>query len=267
MVSFSILSINGEVGFLVGDAKKYFAYFPLRKTIVELTDVAYQILQNGDNSKYAEIKAEIYNFVARNDLALIEDIPKVDLQNNVLGLALSESCNLKCSYCHAEAGANKSIDKEIIDYAIDTAIKKCTETKQQFYLVFLGSGEPTVNWNKLKYCVLKVKTLCDSNNIPFHISMATNGVFGDAKRVFILENFRRITLSLDGPPEIHDKNRIRLNGKGSFENAFETAKFFYERKFPIRLRSTISSTDVGKMLYIYEYFQNHFPKLIFRLNH
>jgi uncharacterized protein len=68
-------------------------------------------------------------------------------------------------------------------------------------------------------------------------------------------------LSLDGPPEIHDKNRIRLNGKGSFENAFETAKFFYERKFPIRLRSTISSTDVGKMLYIYEYFQNHFPKI------
>lgn len=258
----SSLHIKGEEGFLIGYNYDYLIYFPLRQTIVEVTEDAFQILKQNqaDSLVRAEIEEQLFSIASQNPFFEIEDIPTIDKENNVLGLALTTACNLRCIYCHAEAGTtNKFIDNDVIDASIEEVFQWCKQNDQGFYLIFTGSGEPTLNWKALTLAVEKAKEICFNDNVPLHISMASNGVYGDVKRRYILQNFSRITLSIDGTPDIHDASRFNSRGEGSFKTAFETARFLFNSAFPIRLRSTISAEHAHRMLEIYEFLQSQLP--------
>lgn len=59
--------------------------------------------------------------------------------------------------------------------------------------------------------------------------MTTNAVLlTDAMMRFFRENDVLLTVSLDGPQNIHDKSRIFANGKGSFEIVYRNLCYFKE---------------------------------------
>lgn len=255
------VNIDGNEGFAIGFRDKFLVYFPLRQTIFEVSETAFQILNKcpkGTNERM-KLETKIAFEISHSPILSIEGIPSIDKENNVLGLALTTACNLQCSYCHADAGNNKHMGKSVIDGAIEKTFTWCKDNSQGFYLIFTGSGEPTMNWEGLTYAVEKAKNLCSKEDVPLFISMATNGFYGDIKRTFILSNFSRVTLSLDGPADVHDSNRITTSKKKSFATVFTTAKFFYNNKVNFRLRSTVSAKYSHRMLEIYEFFQSEFP--------
>lgn len=257
----SMININTEEGFLINNSKDYIIYFPLRQTILNVTEEGFHILklEQKNSKKRADIENVIYKKIILNPKYRFENKSKNNTGFNVLGLALTTSCNLRCKYCHAQAGKNFYMDTQIIEDSIQQIFKLCEINKQGMYLVFTGSGEPTQNWDALANTVLKTKMFCNKSQLPIHISMASNGVFDDVKRSFIFEHFSRITLSLDGPKYIHDEFRVNAHGEGTFDKVFDTVKFFFYNKFPIRIRSTIAAKNAGRMLEIYEFFQKEFP--------
>jgi len=57
-----------------------------------------------------------------------------------------------------------------------------------------------------------------ANDANFVYSVTTNGTLLDVERIrFLVQNRFGITISLDGPKEIHDQNRVFGGGKGSFD--------------------------------------------------
>ena len=70
--------------------------------------------------------------------------------------------------------------------------------------------------------------------------MATNGFYGDEIRQYVVENFRNVSLSLDGPAFIQNRHRPTASGTASFQGVFETAKYFVVHGFPFAFRATVS---------------------------
>jgi uncharacterized protein len=251
-----------KTGFLVANQKDYLLYFPLERSVFRISELAESILSQENLGTEKRRLIDHLNQVLRSKTTTqIAPIPNIDLENNVLGLALTTACTLRCTYCHADAGSNIFISEQLIDDSIDYVFNFCKEHNQAFYLVFTGSGEPTANWKGLTRAVERASQLCKSANLDLHISMATNGVYGDEKRQYIAEKFSRVTISLDGSKSIHDVCRVKPDGTGSFEAAFATAKYFYTRNFPFRIRATVSKQASSRMLETYEFFKSEFPNI------
>jgi uncharacterized protein len=133
---------------------------------------------------------------------------------------LTNRCNMRCKYCifsgkyrYLRTHRNKEISKENAIRAVDYFIMNCTR-KERPFVTFYG-GEPFLMFNLFKYIVDYVK----SHGKDFHFSLTTNGTLLNDYKIqsYLIENNISINVSLDGPKHIHDKNRLMLNGDGSFD--------------------------------------------------
>jgi uncharacterized protein len=256
----SKLSLGADDGYLISDGHKHLIYFPLRSLILQISPKAREIIRSTHDPRRRN--AALEQIQGQLKQAERFTFPKAEDAHgsNVLGIALTRACNLCCPYCHADAGVTKDFTrKEIINSAISLVLQNCQQRNKDFFLVFTGSGEPTVNWNGLRRTLESAKSQCTRHGVKLHSIMSTNGFYGAAKREYIRSNLSRVSLSLDGPQELHDENRRTRTGKGSFAIVFETASYFYKEKFPFGIRVTVSRKAVGTMLSTFEFFQDNFP--------
>ncbi|MEW6509253.1 MAG: radical SAM protein [Bacteroidota bacterium] len=184
-----------------------------------------------------------------------------------LAIGLTNNCTLGCLYCHAEADKNKIIDTRYIDHAIEYAFQNASKTPRKILTVsFAVGGEPTMGWSLFKSTINKIREreqrkYCNVNKV--YLSMTTNCYYGKDKRKYISENFDTLTLSLDGPKEIHDIHRPTRNDTSSYEIVKESCEFFIKStSVKVGIRSTVSSISVQKLSdivqYFYELFGNRF---------
>lgn len=137
---------------------------------------------------------------------------------SILYLIVSSSCNLKCRYCFIDESEKTDCTKDKI---MDKRVALCATQKFIEYIknysitnpqiIFYG-GEPFLGWDCIKECVEYVK----NNSIKIDFSIVTNGTLIDQEKAkFIAENNINIGISVDGPKEINDKNRLFKNNNSS----------------------------------------------------
>lgn len=183
-------------------------------------------------------------------------------------LEVTQSCNLRCSYCiysgnykdfrnHSQLKMDFKIAKNSLDYFF-SLITSSKRTKK-FGNIFIGffGGEPLLAFDLIERCVEYVKKVIFKKHyikdrIYFHIT--TNGtLIKDKIERFLVDNDFLIALSLDGPQEEHDKNRLFPGGKGSFYklwNNIERLKKLYPEYFGKNIFFTVTlnyNHDLEKM--------------------
>lgn len=157
-----------------------------------------------------------------------------------LVLNVTEGCNLKCKYCvyFSEAYLHYqrqyqdkmdfSIAKKAIDYYIEgyKKVKKGSPYKRGA-ITFYG-GEPLLNFKLIKEIINYLKSIGEDNS--FIYSITTNGTLLTNEIIdFLVTNDFVISVSLDGPEEIHDNNRKYIDGRGSFSTVIKNILQLRER--------------------------------------
>lgn len=147
-----------------------------------------------DNRAFLNVKNTINNNI-KNKITLMYLIP-----NN--------NCNLMCKYCFIGKLNNKNPQKmseETMKIAVDKfATHLNSISKRSGEIVFYG-GEPLINFELIKKCV----NYCKANKYNFKFSIVSNAtLLNDKMMNFIKENKIGLGISIDGPKEINDKNRI-----------------------------------------------------------
>lgn len=140
-------------------------------------------------------------------------------------LQVTQQCNLRCEYCVYSGSYNnrihddKSMGFDIAKRGIDFLIENSSESNM-INIGFYG-GEPLLRPDFIIQCVEYAKEQAEGRNIFFN--MTTNGTLLKGKTAdYMAENDIHILVSLDGPEEIHDKNRkFASNGKGTFKVIME----------------------------------------------
>ena len=264
----SLPKINTELFIIPHKKNSYIIYAPLRKSAFVANAKVVNLLANLkyrrqnytiDNSLVAILRN--LDIISKNrekiPISKFRDKPK----STEITLFLTTNCNLRCSYCYADSGSTRKkfmqidIAKRGIDFIVKNAVKK---KERQIKLNFHGGGEPTTNWEVMKWVHNYANQQANNYNIKVISSLATNGVLNDDQTKWIIKNISGCSVSFDGLPEIHDRYRTMVTGLGSSKYVIKTLHEFDRVKFQYGIRLTVTHDSIEKLPNSIKYISTNF---------
>lgn len=135
---------------------------------------------------------------------------------------LTNSCNMCCVYCQAQDSGQEIkgvMNKETARKAVDIALQSPNEN---LTFEFQG-GEPLINFEIIKYIVEYTNEVNRSKNVYFTV-VSNTLLLSDEMISFFAENSISVSTSLDGNREIHNANRPKKIGGGTYEEVCQNMK-------------------------------------------
>lgn len=133
----------------------------------------------------------------------------------ILGLA----CNFACPYCYegSQKGSH-AMDDATADQAI-SFIRSRFRSGHNKLIINLYGGETLLYADRIRYLADALKPFCEAQGGEFQMVAVTNGSLLTGEMVESLKpyglSYAKVTL--DGPPENHNKQRPFKNGSPSFD--------------------------------------------------
>lgn len=166
-------------------------------------------------------------------------------------LNTNTGCNLSCTYCYKEDLTTPSQGNKM---SYETAIKSIemllaeSPDQRQYNVVFFG-GEPLTNMPLIRdvvaYCEQRFAEL--ESEVSFTMTTNATMLTEDLVEWFNAHRFG-LTISMDGPKAMHDKNRITVGGQGTYDVVKQKVAMLLERydSRPVGCRVTLTHgiTDV-----------------------
>lgn len=150
------------------------------------------------------------------------DVSRFPLGSLVLNVA--NKCNLHCTYCYEPDAAKYSaapvqMTPETARASVDFLFQKAGGN-QEVNVIFFG-GEALLNFKLMREIVAYATVKGQETGKKVDFSLTTNGtLLTDEIIDFFQEHRFGITVSMDGPPELHDKRRIFLTAKGQTRGSY-----------------------------------------------
>lgn len=200
---------------------------------------------------------EINNFIKEQSL----DLNKPHFK--VFYMIVTTACNLRCKYCYLSTMVNekprhmtKETAKKCLEYFYNY-MKKIKIEKPR--LVIYG-GEPLLNKEVTKFIISEIRKKTKTKEIPpTTIVFISNGVLLDKEMAkFLKENKVLVAISLDGPKEINDKNRIYRNNKGTYDDIIKAINLLNKEGIKPTISCTITKNNVNKLDEIIPWMYNKF---------
>ncbi|MBU4177611.1 MAG: radical SAM protein [Desulfobulbaceae bacterium] len=127
-----------------------------------------------------------------------------------LTINTSQSCNLDCSYCYAGGGYYGGKSLLMDDRQVLASLMQIVQKHNDIRLVQFIGGEPLLNLPAIRTLCKKVNNLVTTGalkNQP-RFGVVTNLTILTEKHLEVLREFEiTVTVSIDGPDYIHDKQR------------------------------------------------------------
>jgi uncharacterized protein len=180
---------------------------------------------------------------------LIDDMPLNAPAVHALSLAVAQKCNLGCTYCYAAQGTfgsrAKNMPLETANRAVDLLLEE-TGGGGKATLAFLG-GEPLVNRTVIYAATERAAELARRRNIALSFSITTNGTLVNEADAAFFETYGfAVTVSLDGPREVHDRLRPYKGGAGSYDRIMHNVRPLLkcQRRMQVSARVTMTPDNL-----------------------
>ena len=166
---------------------------------------------------------------------VIEKYQKKLLNGQTMITAIIEPvsrCNLACKYCAANAWYNRPPFKVISKKVIDDFIEKLSDyaIRNRVYGELLMHGYEPLQAGIETFAYVQDKAKETGLDQYFRFGTQTNGVLiNDEWADFFYKNGWGVGVSIDGPKEYHDANRVFPNGKGTYDLAMRGALLLKEK--------------------------------------
>lgn len=156
----------------------------------------------------------------------VEDV----IENNMtkLTLQVTQNCNFRCEYCvysgsyHNRVHNNKRMDWNTAKTALDFLYKH-SKNASEMTVSFYG-GEPLLEIDLIKQCVDYTRVKFKGKMLRFNLTTNASLLTDDIIQYMQKENFL-LTISLDGPQDVHDKNRTFADGRrGTYDVVIDNIK-------------------------------------------
>ena len=208
-----------------------------------------------------ELVEEMYGaraIVTENTPHAQVEAPPEDFPIQSLVMNLTNQCNLSCQYCYefgedkvaTPEGKPKFMDLETAKASVEFLLEQ-SKGRQTVHITFFG-GETLMNFPLLKGVVTYANQRAAEQGRSIDFSLTTNAtLLTPAIIEFLSQNRIGVTVSMDGPPELHDKLRVFANGRGSYDIIAPRVRALIEnhRTRPITARVTLTAgvTDVVRI--------------------
>lgn len=163
-----------------------------------------------------------------------------------LGIIPTRGCNMACGYCDfaAPKTAGRTMSLELARASVDAYLALLGEAGRSEGQVHFFGGEPFRAADVVEHVVEYARLRASAFGVALHLEATTNGLFGAGRARWVADRFGTIVLSLDGPPEIQDRQRPLLNGRPSFEAVLKTARILSAGPVGLIVRSCVTADTV-----------------------
>ena len=148
-------------------------------------------------------------------------------------LHVAHDCNMNCAYCFGDKGAfegNRCLmtletGKRALDFLMQNS-----GSRHNLEVDFFG-GEPLMNFDVVKELVAYGRREEGKYDKNIRFTITTNGILlDDEKTDYINEVMDNVILSIDGRPEVNDRMRKTVNGRGTYDIITRNYKNFIEKR-------------------------------------
>lgn len=216
---------------ILKDGETYIVYSPFTNLISRVKN--YPISNN-----------EIYRILQTK--GFFSNVPSITKRDDgwqgfhSLTLLITRKCNLGCHYCYASAKPNgASMPLELAIGALEWFVYQLVENKIR--ITFHGGGEPTLEQVLIKSVVKRTDEIKDGRTTSYLIT--TNGTSDQKFIDWMIANKFNISISMDGPPAIQDRNRPFVGGTPSSTVVERNIRYLISCSYPFTIRVTYSPTD------------------------
>ncbi len=160
---------------------------------------------------------------------------------------IASRCNLNCSYCYVYNKEDTSwrdrpsvMSRETYSALIERVRTHALLSGQDVVRLMFHGGEPTmVGTERFAWmCATAREQLGDVTHVE--LSMQTNGTRLSRTWTSVLrENEVNLGISLDGPKDVNDLNRVDHRGRGSHDAVARGAKLLAEEGIPLQILSVV----------------------------
>lgn len=189
-----------------------------------------------DAAKYIfEVKKETKHSYIMNDVLLLMVVPTI-------------SCNCNCIYCQVNSKDNQN---ELNNIKFDTVLLFCDFVfalpHKNIKIEFQG-GEPLLAFDLIKFIVLRISFFNHKYKKYISFVICTNLLKVSTFEIqFIKKHKIEISTSLDGPREIHDRNRPSKFYRSTFEASVKNIKRLRHSKVYPSALVTITNQNLFSM--------------------
>ena len=224
------------------DAQEYEAFIRVERGIA--TDEDWQLLTRYVQQGY--LKETCLEEIIHPETLYVGHYLETRIEQ--LTIQITQACNLRCAYC-AYGGNYKNqrehsgavMPLETIKKCVDFIMSRSRGVEQ--IAIGLYGGEPLLMIDSIRECVKYVRENYEYRDV--HFTITTNGtIFNDEIIQFLDEYNIDVSISLDGPKDIHDANRVFANGKGSFDVIMSNLTYI-NQQYPVFFKKIRFMTTVA----------------------
>ena len=178
-----------------------------------------------------ELKAAGLLFTA--DEVPVEAIEEKEPVIKAMCLHVAHDCNMNCAYCFGDKGAFEGIrcllsldmGKKALDFLMQNS-----GSRRNLEIDFFG-GEPLMNFDVVKELVKYGRENEGKYGKNIRFTITTNGILLDDEKIdYINDTMDNVILSIDGRPEVNDRMRKTVNGKGTYDIIANNYKNFVSKR-------------------------------------
>lgn len=128
-------------------------------------------------------------------------------------LVVTLRCNHKCLYCHSSAVNPSRADADMSLETAQAAVDLIFKNPNPHLAIEFQGGEPLLNWPVVEFVIGYARKKNETEKRKLLISLVSNMSLMDERKLnFLLDHEVSLCTSLDGPRDLHEKNRPFVAG-------------------------------------------------------
>lgn len=178
---------------------------------------------------------------------------------NIMIKPASSACNMACSYCfyrdvaaHREQAFEGMISLEDMEQVVRAGM----EYAEHICSFAFQGGEPTLMGLDFYRRVVELQKKYVRSGVTIHNAIQTNGYLIDEEwAAFFAEHHFLVGLSLDGPAELHNLNRLDAAGEGTFNRVLRAARIMEKHHVDFNILCVVTGRNARSVEKIYRFYR------------
>jgi uncharacterized protein len=169
-------------------------------------------------------------------------------------------CNLACSYCFFldKAALYPESSFRMSDEVLETYVRQLIESHRSSQVTFAWQGgEPTLMGLDFFRRAIELQERHRRPGMTFENTIQTNGTrLDDEWGAFLAEHEFLVGISIDGPREVHDANRVNKGGAPTFDDVMRGLRVLQAHGVQYNVLTTVNRVNGDCPLEVYRFLRD-----------
>lgn len=160
-------------------------------------------------------------------------------------LHISNKCNLDCQYCYIASKNGDLMSVSVANFCLNKLEQTVMDHGLNAITIRFAGGEPTLNRKSIAYFAEEAQKRFVKKGVVVNFIILTNGTIFDIPLVNLINEYSmRVSFSLDGVKDWHDKMRSFKNKSGSFDKVYKNLELCLAHKIKPTILTTITPANI-----------------------